>query len=197
MDIYLATEDALSEAVGERLVADASDEFNITVKFGNKGNAFLKKKLPELIRVAHSMPVVLLTDLDGIECAPRLIREWKGGRRFPNDLLFRVIIREIESWLMADRNSFSDFTGVPLNRLPPYPESISDPKQLLLNLIRRYGRLGLKKELLPSRGRAAVRGFGYNPVLREYVLNHWSPVQAAIVSDSLYRTRLRLQELVA
>ena len=127
MDIYLATEDALSEAVGERLVGDASDQFRIAVRIGNQGNSFLKKKLPELIRLAHSMPVVLLTDLDGIDCPPTLIREWKGGRRFPNGLLFRVIIREIESWLMADRKSFSDFTGVPLTRLPAYPESIPDP----------------------------------------------------------------------
>jgi hypothetical protein len=197
MDIYLATEDALSEAVGERLVADASDEFSVAVRIGNQGNSFLKKKLPELIRLAHSMPVVLLTDLDGIDCAPTLIREWKGGRRFPNDLLFRVIIREIESWLMADRESFSDFTGVPLNRLPMCPDSIPDPKQLVLNLIRKYGRLAIKRELLPSRGRDAVRGFGYNPVLRDYVINHWSPAQAAIVSNSLSRARLRLQELGA
>jgi hypothetical protein len=197
MDVYLATEDALGQAVGERLVAEAGDHMNVAVRIGGKGNTFLRQKLPELMKVARSIPVVLFTDLDHVECPPTLIRSWTGTKKLADSLLFRVVVREVESWLLADREAFADFTGIALNKLPSHPESLDDPKQSLLNLVRRHARSEIKRELLPATGIIAVRGLGYNPVLRQFVRDHWSPERAAATAESLARARQRLQELGA
>jgi hypothetical protein len=195
MHIYLATEDQLSEAVGERLVNETGGRLQVCVRMGRRGNAYLKAKLPELSRLANSVPVMLLTDLDRIDCPPTLIRNWLGRRALPDDLLFRVAVRETEAWLMADLEGFADFTGVPPDRLPREPETLADPKETLVNLVRRHGRAKIRSEVVPPpRSRAKV-GLGYNAVLCEFVRERWSPERAAPVTESLARARHRLGEL--
>lgn len=195
MDMFLATEDALGDAVGNRLIAEASGGLKVAVRMGLKGNVYLRQKLPELIKLAKAYPVLLLTDLDRIECPPQLIQDWTGAHALPENMLFRVVVREVESWLLADRNAFSAFSGVPLNKLPTDPESVDDAKALLLRLVRRYGHKVLKQDLLPASGTRAKVGFGYNQQLCQFVNDRWSPVRASGASDSLSRVRNRLAEL--
>jgi len=59
--LYLATEDQLSEAVGERLVTEANLGLQVAVCMGRKGNAYLRQKLPELAALSSTMPVLMLT----------------------------------------------------------------------------------------------------------------------------------------
>lgn len=194
MDLCLATEDALSEAVGERLVSEVGG-MNIVIRMGGNGNGYLRRKLPELARLAPSVPVLLLTDLDRIECPPALIRTWSGNRRLPDNLLLRVVVREVETWLLADRDAFADFSGVPSNRLPQNPEALADPKRSLLNLVKRYGRRLVKQDILPAPDASATCGLGYNQILCGFVRNEWSPERAEVAADSLARARSRLAEL--
>lgn len=193
--ICLATEDALSEAVVDRLVAEVNHGLEVVVRIGRKGNEFLKKKLPELCAWSKSTPVVLVTDLDRGECPLRLILEWAHGASLPHRLLFRVAVREVEAWLLADREAFSEFVGAPINKVPLHPEILDTPKQTLLGLVRRYGRRQLKNELLPAPGSLAPVGLGYNSVLIDYVNNSWSPQRASMNADSLARAQIRLHEL--
>lgn len=112
-ELYLATEDALSEAVAERLVKDANQGLQVVVRMGRKGNGYLKQKLPELVMLANSIPVFMLTDLDWVECPATLIADWTAGKGIPRTMMFRVAIREVEAWLLADREAFSDFVTAP------------------------------------------------------------------------------------
>lgn len=195
MDLYLATEDALGEAIGHRLVAETVGCISVAVSMGKQGNGFLKQKLPELITLAHSCPVLLLTDLDLVVCPAELIRKWAGKKVIPRNLLFRVAVREAEAWLLADRDSFAAFTGVPVNKVPTDPDALSDPKRALLNLVARYGKRSVQQELLPAQGSKAIQGLGYNQLLCEHVHRLWSPKHAAAVSGSLARARNRIAEL--
>ena len=194
-ELYLATEDELGEAVADRLVLEANQELCVAVRMGCKGNSYLRKKLPELIRTAQAIPVLLLTDLDRLECPPMLIANWHGRQDLPKGMLFRVAVRETEAWLLADRKGFAHFAGVPLNRVPQSPESLDDPKRTLLELVRRHGRRDIKVELLPERGSKAKVGLGYNQILSQFVRESWSPTKAAENADSLARTCRRLHEL--
>ena len=187
-DLYIATEDALSEALAERIVEYVNQGLCVAVRLGRKGNSYLKQRMMELIRVAHSIPVLLMTDLDRIACAPTLISDWRGSQQLPDNMLFRVAVREVEAWLLADREGFSNFSGVPVEKIPRYPESLEDPKQTLLGLVRRYGEKSIKIEILPARSSCARIGFGYNPILCQFVREVWSPVTAAKYADSLART---------
>jgi hypothetical protein len=194
-ELYIATEDALSEAVAERLVSDANQGLYVAVHLGRKGSGYLKEKIVELIKTAHSIPVLLLTDLDRLTCPPALILKWCGRQNLPKRMLFRVVVREIEAWLLADRKGFAHFSGTPLDKIPVNPEILNDPKQTLLGLIRRYGNRKIKIEVLPERGSPAKVGLGYNQILSQFVRETWSPVSASKNAGSLARTRKRLCEL--
>ncbi|MFZ1983772.1 MAG: hypothetical protein WAU91_05115 [Desulfatitalea sp.] len=193
--IYVATEDALSEAVADRIVREVNQGLHVAVRVGRKGNSYLRKRFVELSETARNIPVLLLTDLDRIPCASTLIDQWSRGRMSAGDMLFRVAVRETEAWLLADREGFAHFAGIPKAKLPRDPELLHDPKQTLLDLVRRFGRREIKTNLLPGPGSTAKIGFGYNLVLGDFVRDHWSVRSAAIQADSLERTCRRLREL--
>jgi hypothetical protein len=193
--VYIATEDALSEAVAERLILEENKGLHVGVRVGRKGNTFLRKKLPQFKEIARSIPIFVLTDLDLVECPACLIEDWNGREKLPSKMLFRVAVREIEAWLLADREGFADFSGVPLHRIPDQPETLVNPKETLLNIVRRYGKRAVKADLLPEKGSTAKIGFSYNQALCAFVKDTWSPDRAAMVAKSLHRTRYRLQEL--
>jgi hypothetical protein len=193
--IYIATEDALSEAVADRLVAEANQGLCVAVRLGRRGNSYLRKKLPELVRTAKAIPVLLLTGLDRVDCPPTLLANWRDEQIMPSGMLFRVAVREIEAWLLADREGFAEFCWAPLDKLPERPELLADPKKTLLALIRRYGKREIKAGILPERGSTAKIGFMYNQILAGFVSDSWSVVRAARNADSLGRTCRRLDEL--
>jgi hypothetical protein len=193
--VYIATEDALSEAVAERLILEENNGLYVGVRVGLKGNTFLRMKLQQFKEIARSIPVFILTDLDLVECPACLIEEWSGKGELPSKMLLRVAVRETEAWLLADREGFADFSGVPLHRIPEQPETLVNPKETLLNIVRRYGKRAVKAGILPERGSTARIGLSYNQVLCEFVKDSWSPDRASMFAKSLHRTRYRLHEL--
>ena len=153
------------------------------------------QKLPSLTKLACSIPVLLLTDLDHAECPTALIQKWYKSRELPRMMLFRVAVRETEAWLLADHQGFAQFSGVPLHRIPENPELLPDPKMSLLNLVKKYGKRTVKADILPERGSTARVGLVYNQALCSFVQLSWSPDRAAKVAGSLNRTRRRLREM--
>lgn len=193
--VYIATEDALSEAVADRLIEEENRGLYVAGRLGRKGNGYLKRKLPRFKKIARSIPFLLLTDLDRIECPALLIDDWRGRTILPEMLLFRVAVHETEAWLLADREGFSQFSGVPFHRIPNNSELIDNPKEVLLNLIRRYGKRAVKADILPERGSTAKIGLAYNQALCGFVQGAWSLDRAAQTANSLDRARRRLHEL--
>ena len=113
----------------------------------------------------------------------------------PPAMLFRVAVREVEAWLLADREAFAAFVGAPLNKLPLNPDSLDDPKQTLLGFVRRYGRREIKADILPKPGSRSKIGLGYNQRLRRFVAELWEPERATACSDSLARAFARLRNV--
>lgn len=194
--VYLAPEDALAEAVAERLILDTGGALRVDVKLPGKGAGNLKKKLPELIGVAYSLPVLLITDLDRVACAPLLISTWKGSRKFPQDLLFRVAVREVESWLMADADALANWLNIKFTKIPSAPDTLADPKRTLLELAKKAPR-AIREGLIKAPGAVASQGLGYNAVLGQFVRENWRAERAALRSPSLARARQRINELAA
>jgi hypothetical protein len=192
---YVATEDALSEAVAERLILEENYGLFVMVKLGRKGNDYLRRNFPAFTKIAQSIPFLLLTDLDRAKCPADLIPKWYKTKERPKRMLFRVVVREIEAWLLADRQGFAQFSGVPPRRIPEHPESLEDPKVALLNLVRRYGKKSVKADILPEKGSTARVGFVYNQALCAFVQEAWSPDRAEMIAESLKRARKRLHEM--
>lgn len=190
--MILAIEDELSEAVGTKLLSEHG--LVATQILGKSGNGYLRKKIDGFCQAARAYPVFILTDLDRLPCPVALLDEWMGQRNVPENMVLRIVVREIEAWLLADGEGIAELLNVSLARIPANPELLPDPKQELLALAGRAPRR-IKDELLAKRGAVASQGIGYNRVLCDHVANHWSPVRAAACAPSLARARQRLGEL--
>ena len=192
--VNLATEDELSETVAQRLIDDVFGVGMVGYRFGRRGNGYLIKKIPSFRQMAKREPVFILTDLDNANCAPELLEKWSSGNEFPENLLVRVAVREIEAWVLADRSGTADFLGVSPNLIPLNPEELADPKSFLLNLARK-ARREVRSELIVAKGAIASQGLGYNRALSLFVSSTWSIENAILRSASLSKAMLRLKEL--
>jgi len=192
--INTATEDELSERVAVRLVTDVVPNGMLGLMLRKGGAGYLRSSLSKFCQMASREHVLLLTDLDQQICASELIANWTGSTPIPDRLLFRIPVREIESWLLADRQGIAALLGVSEARLPPYPDELPDPKHTLLNAARNASR-SVRSELVVSRGSLASQGLGYNRVLSTYVDTIWDIERAADRSPSLRRTVNRLLAL--
>ena len=191
--IALATEDELSEAIGLRLIAESPFREANVLRLRRNGSGYLKSKVDSWRQLAGQQVVLLLTDLDQIDCPVALRNEWLGTRPVPDRLLLRIAVREIESWVLADHDAMRELVG-DRGKLPPAPDELGDPKAFLLNMVRKYAPRDVKQDLLAERGAMASQGLGYNRRLVAWVKSDWSPDRAAARSPSLLRARQALRD---
>jgi Domain of unknown function (DUF4276) len=184
--VLLAVEDDLSESVARKLFCDAGYNDADIRCLAKRGFGHLQTKLKELLSTASAFTVLLLVDLDNRRCAPSLIADWMGRKIAPPRFMFRVAVREIEAWLLADRDTFADFLGVSKSRIARDTESIGDPKRYLLELAS-GGKRSIRSGLIPDRAAAASQGPEYNDLLCQFVVQKWSSERAASNNASLRR----------
>lgn len=185
--INLAVEDALSEAVLRKTLERANRGFAVGTAFNRGGNGYIRRLIAGFNSAARGTPFLVLTDLDQNECPPSLIGDWLRQPAHPN-LLFRVAVREVESWVLGDREAFANFFGVRTELIPDNPDSINDPKQLLVNLVRRSRRRDIRADIVPPNGSTSQVGPNYNGRLAEFVASSWDP--SAAVNHSLSFARM-------
>jgi hypothetical protein len=184
--IILAVEDLLGEVVAQVLLEGSGRKFVVGNCLGHKGFGYLKKNVGAFNRSAKGIPILVLTDLDRGKCAPLLIADWLKHPKH-NNLIFRVAVREIEAWLLADRDSIAKFLGVSLSDLPLNPDEILDPKALLINLAEKSIKRTIRKAIVPARKSTAKIGPDYNGMLSFFVQSEWSLKNALKYSPSLCR----------
>jgi hypothetical protein len=190
--IHLAVEDDLSESLVRRLLLDTGRDYCIGTVFGRGGFGYLQNRANNWnAAAAAGTPILLLTDLDQHHCPSHLIDSWLDLEPHPN-LMFRVAVREVESWLLADQNGFANFLEIRSVLVPSQPDLIPDPKQSLVNLARRSRIRTLRESIVPRRGSTALQGPDYNGCLGNFVRNHWDRDAAAARSPSLGRAWGRL-----
>ena len=128
--VILAVEDPPGEAVARKLLEAVGIELRSVTNSRSKSD--LKKAAPKLNRAARSIPVLMLVDQDTQSpCPPTLIKQWLKGPR-QQRFLFRVVVMEIESWVLAHREAFAAFLNVPVNRIPSDTERSASPKSFSL-----------------------------------------------------------------
>lgn len=193
-DIYitLAVEDALSEAIARKILLQSNKNFCVANCLGKKGNSYLKSRLNAFNNAAKTWPFFVLTDQD-IGCPPEKISNWLNGRPHPN-LIFRIAVMEIESWVMADRKAIAEFLSVSASRFPFQMDKIADPKQFLLDKTRKSRKRNLKEDIVPRAGSTAKVGPNYNARLSDFIRKSWDVHRAIECSESLNRAFKKLQE---
>ena len=185
---FIACEDSLSKSFCLHVMETyfPSSTFNQIIVTGGVGE--LKKKITPFIQIANTSgkAALSLTDLDQSASVQILIDDWRGGRFFPDNFFLHVAVKEIESWVLADVNAFSQWSGVPKNKIPQNPDNEYDAKQTLLNIVSKYGKSDIKKDLLPNKdNRTSKVGISYNSSLVSFINNFWRIDEAKLNSPSL------------
>ena len=191
--ISAAVEGIVDEAVVRKLIVEAGGHPGTV--YGKRGKSSLRRQVQGYNHAARQLPWMILVDLDqDAECAPPLCEEW-----VPNPapfLCFRVAVREIESWLMADAESLSGFLSVSPNRIAADPEQIQEPKAEMVNLARRSRRRDIREDMVPREGSGRLVGPAYASRLIEYVETLWRPKAAIEHAESLRRANSCLRRLI-
>lgn len=191
--INLAVEDFLSEKVLRKILRFTKRPYTPGTCFCKGGYGYLKKSITGYNHAAKTTPFLVLADLDNIECPPALIREWLPHPKHPN-LLFRIAVREIEAWLLAHREAFAEFLGIPVRSIPFIVDTINDPKQFLLSLAKKSKKRQLREAITPAPGSTARVGPDYNGQLGVFVERWWNVASAMRHSPSLKRTVKAVKE---
>ena len=184
--ITLAVEDVLSEAVLREMLKQSERPFSIGLCLNKGGYGYLKTIVPGLNKAAQGMPYLVLTDLDNAECPLAIISNWLKTPKHRN-LIFRVAVREVEAWLLADREAFAEFLGIAVTLIPQDADAIADPKQTLINLAKKSRKRTLRKGIVPPSKTTAKIGRDYNGQLIPFVKQIWKVDSAIPHSSSLER----------
>jgi hypothetical protein len=188
----VAVEDELSKVVALKLL---ENKFAYDPRVLRKnGYGYLKKNLKSFCETARNVGrVLIVTDLDSTTCAPQLIKNWFGVMTKPDRMLFRIAVREIEAWIMADRDAFARFLDIEVNKIEKNMEELADPKRHLLQLAEHVKDRKLKHDLVKKEKAIATQGLGYNKRLSEFTSNHWCPQRASENSPSLKKAIMRIE----
>jgi len=194
--IFGAVEGIVDEAVLRCLLVHA--HLTAGSVYGKNGKTFLRRNLDRYNEAARHFPWVVLVDLNhDAACAPDLRVSWlpNPARR----MCFRVAVREIEAWLLADRESLACFLGVALSKVPHNPESLEDPKRTMIDLARCSRRREIREDMIPRPGSGRNVGPAYTSRIIEFVTDphlSWKPDVAAKYADSLNRCLRSLARFV-
>jgi hypothetical protein len=191
--IPVAVEGIVDEAVLSRVLRDFGVRpFPV---YGKQGCSNLDLRLDGFNAAAVRSPWIVLRDLDnGGRCPVTFARQ-----RLPTPsrkMLFRIVVNEIEAWLLADAGSLAKFLGISTALVPLQPETLDDPKQVLTQLAARSRFRRIREDIAPRTGSGISPGPAYAARLIEYAGNHWSPTRAELCAPSLRSFRKRLRELV-
>jgi len=185
--INLVFEDLLSEAVLRKLLENSRQSYIIGFRYNARGYGWIREKINGLNRAAKGMPYLVLTDLDRYECPPVLMNEWLVGPRYHN-LLFRVAVKQVESWLLGCRTAMANFLGIREDLIPEAVDEIQNAKRFLIDLAKRSRKKQVRLDIVPKEGSTAKIGPDYNGRLIHFVENFWNPAIAKDFSPSLRKT---------
>ena len=130
-------EDLLTASVIKRLVNEFNDKITITQEINAHGFGKIKRDILKYNNAAKNKPFLIITDLDKKECAVSLIEDWFNNTEKEPELIFRVAVKEIDAWILADKKGIAKTLNISPDIIPSEPEKIDNPKELLMQLAKK------------------------------------------------------------
>ena len=197
LPVNVLVEGITDEAIVRRLLAYT--DLACGTVYGKSGKGALLERLPNYNQAARFAPWLVVVDLDqDTECAPPFVCSILPDPAA--SMHFRVAVRAVEAWLLADAERLAAFLGIPVARIPANPDAEPDPKRTIVDLARRGRRRAIREDIVPREGSGSRVGPGYAGRLIQFVLtaeHPWRPNVAVQRSDSLRRCVEALQALRA
>lgn len=200
--VYIAVEDDLSEAVLRRLLDSTRRLFSVQARYPLRtpaqkaarraegitdlsGYGFLKRNLAAFNLAAARCAHIVLTDMDvHARCPGEVLPLWLPEQPHRN-LIFRVAVREVETWLLADARNFAHYLGISWSDIPANVEQIMDPKETIVDLARRSTHPEIVADLVPAAGSSSAVGRYFSRSLLNFARNRWDLDDASRGSRSL------------
>ncbi len=184
MPVNILVEGMADEPVAKRLVKHVGLE--VGAVYGRKGKPYVLQRSLAYNKAANVAPWFVLLDLDtDAQCASQAIAQWLPN---PSEgMRFRIAVRAIEAWLMADRESMANFLYVASSKIQHTIELDSNPKQTLINIARTSRNKSIRDAIVPRQESGATVGPLYVAQLTEFTEKHWRPDVAQKHSKSLRR----------
>jgi hypothetical protein len=190
--ISAAVEGIVDEAVARTLILFAGGSPGPV--YGKQGKPFLQQRICGYNTAAQHAPWIVLVDLDtDHNCAPLLCVSWLP--QLASRLCFRVAVRAVEAWLLADAERIAAFLRISRSKVPADPESLDNPKAAMVALARASRRMDIREDMVPRDGSGRPVGPAYASRLIEFASSSWRPQIAAQGADSLRRAIACLKHL--
>lgn len=191
--VTVAVEGPTDEQVAARLVSHAGGQVGRVL--GRQGKDYVGARIGGYCQAAHRDPWLVLIDLDAdADCPVPILAKWLPTR--PRHMCFRVAVREIESWLLADAETLAAYLGVRRDRVPERPDGLADPKEAMISLVRHSRDRRIRRDMVPLVGGGGRTGLRYAARVADYVQRAWRPEVAAGHSESLRRAIACLERIV-
>jgi hypothetical protein len=192
--LTLAAEGICDIRALERIARDSG--FDIDRTYNCRGKTKLDKRLPGFLQAGIHAPWLVLRDLDeDAACAPVFLAS--RALAVPPQTIFRLAVRSLEAWLMADRKNFATWLGVSATLVDQQPEIIVRPKIAVSNLAARSNKRTIRERMAPRPENGASIGPEYEAALIDFIENHWNFRAAAATqrAPSLTRAVVAIQSL--
>jgi hypothetical protein len=194
VDFNAVVEGTLDEFVLRRIIKSLG--FQLRDVYGKQGKGHIIQKISGYNNAAKYSPWIVLIDLNNdYKCPPELIRNCLPSPS--KNMLLRIAVREVESWLIADRDRMASYLGIPVVHIPFNPDSEPDPKQVIVNLARRSKFSDMVKDIVPKQESMRRVGPAYTSRLLAYAEKLWRINIAARSSESLNRCIRAIRSYVA
>ncbi len=178
-----------------KLLSHFHNKFSIVNTYKGHGFGYLKSNIRGFNQASVVTPFFMLTDLDNYSCPSELKKDWIDFTLHSN-FVFRIAVREVEAWLLADIEGKSEYFKVSRNNFPMKPELESDPKSTLIQVAKKSRIRRIREDIVPINENARI-GPNYNGCLMEFTYYNWSIENATKRSNSLSRAVSKLQRFTA
>jgi len=163
--------------------------------YGRTGKQFVLARLSGYNNSARYRHWAVLVDLDNdYPCAGAALPNWLSDPAFL--MCFRIAVRELESWLLADRERISEFLRIRADLVTENPDELRDPKLVLIELARQSRSRAIREDMVPDSAAGQSVGPAYTSRIIEFIETNWRPEVAAQRSPSLQRCMAALRVLI-
>jgi hypothetical protein len=180
----LAVEGDVDAAVATRLLQVVGLEPGPV--HGFRGKNWLDRQIRGYNSAARYADWLVLRDLNGdAACAPELT-----SRLLPRPakgMIFRIAVRAVEAWLLADAVNLARFLVVTHSAIPRNVERLTSPKRAMVKVAARSRSRAVREDMVPPKEYSSEIGPAYTSRLIEFANSSWDPRIASGESASLHR----------